>query len=141
MLAGGKHLLRAAGLPHVAEGVEVETHSLELAADGLYEALGPSLCAREDPEPRVRMAGARAAAAGERLRRGTATDGGIALGLVVHIDPVLSGERLGQKTLAHGELARGRTAKYAAFKGKRTDQGIEWEDGNVWPKGQHKHQD
>ena len=31
--------------------------------------------------------------------------------------------------------------KYAAFKGKRTEQGIEWEDGNVWPKGQHKHQD
>ena len=37
------NLLRAAGLPHVAEGVEVETHSLELAADGLYEALGPGL--------------------------------------------------------------------------------------------------
>ena len=32
-------------------------------------------------------------------------------------------------------------AKYAAFKGKRTERGIEWEDGNVWPKGQHKHQD
>ena len=32
-------------------------------------------------------------------------------------------------------------AKYAAFKGKRTEQGIAWEDGNVWPKGQHKHQD
>ncbi len=31
--------------------------------------------------------------------------------------------------------------KYAAFKGKRTEQGIAWEDGNVWPKGQHKHQD
>ena len=32
-------------------------------------------------------------------------------------------------------------ATYAAFKGKRTERGIEWEDGNVWPKGQHKHQD
>ena len=32
-------------------------------------------------------------------------------------------------------------ASYAAFKGKRTERGIEWEDGNVWPKGQHKHQD
>jgi hypothetical protein len=30
---------------------------------------------------------------------------------------------------------------YAAFKGKRTEQGIEWEDGNVWPCGGHKHQD
>ena len=32
-------------------------------------------------------------------------------------------------------------AKYAAFKGKRTERGIEWEDGNVWPCGGHKHQD
>ena len=32
-------------------------------------------------------------------------------------------------------------AKYSGFKGKRTDQGIEWEDGNVWPSGAHKHQD
>ncbi|CAH0374832.1 unnamed protein product [Pelagomonas calceolata] len=32
-------------------------------------------------------------------------------------------------------------ARYAAFKGKRTEQGIEWEDGNVWPCGGHKHQD
>ena len=32
-------------------------------------------------------------------------------------------------------------AKFAAFKGKRTEQGIEWEDGNVWPCGGHKHQD
>ena len=32
--------------------------------------------------------------------------------------------------------------KYAAFKGKRTEQGIEWEDGNVWPAAAgHKHQD
>ena len=99
------NLLRAAGLPHVAEGVEVETHSLELAADGLHEALGPGLRAREDPEPRVGMAGARAAAARERLRRRTAADRGIARGLVVHVDPQLSSERLGQKTLAYGELA------------------------------------
>ena len=47
-----------------------------------------SLRAREDPEPRVRVAGARAAAAGERLRRRTAADRGIARGLVVHVDPV-----------------------------------------------------
>ena len=32
-------------------------------------------------------------------------------------------------------------AEFAAFKGKRTEQGIEWEDGNVWPTGAHKHQD
>ena len=32
-------------------------------------------------------------------------------------------------------------AKFAAFKGKRTEQGIEWEDGNVWPCGGHKHKD
>ena len=32
-------------------------------------------------------------------------------------------------------------ATYAAFKGKRTEQGIEWEDGNIWPTGAHKHQD
>ena len=31
--------------------------------------------------------------------------------------------------------------KYSSFKGKRTEQGIEWEDGNVWPSGGHKHQD
>ena len=32
--------------------------------------------------------------------------------------------------------------KYAGFKGKRTEQGIEWEDGNVWPAAAgHKHQD
>ena len=31
--------------------------------------------------------------------------------------------------------------KYTNFKGKRTEQGIEWEDGNVWPCGGHKHQD
>ena len=78
----GKLLLRAAGLPHVAEGVEVETHLLEPAADGLHEALGPGLRAREDPEPRVRMADARAAAARERLRRGPAADRCIARGLV-----------------------------------------------------------
>ena len=143
-------------------------------------------------------------------------------GLVVHVDPQLSSERLGQKTLAYGELAarhadlvtlasaadekafegfytdpenhpggtrkitvddgtigvfrqawidggggagepanytlpalvkgdriiadfsvppKSAPPKYAAFKGKRTERGIEWEDGNVWPKGQHKHQD
>ena len=76
-----------------------------------------------------------------------------------------SGERLGQEALAHGgegeptnytlpALVKGdriiadfsvppknAPATYAAFKGKRTERGIEWEDGNVWPKGQHKHQD
>ena len=33
-------------------------------------------------------------------------------------------------------------AKFAAFKGKRTERGIEWEDGNVWPAAAgHTHQD